>query len=185
MEIEKNLGTTGDFASMGDWAGKLVGAVCRIAGIFHGLIYATSGNPAKAQISAETMLGAIAIGKYLIPRAKAAFFEMGANPAIDLARRILDWVSSEQISEVTKREAFNFFRGGVRKVDELDEPLQILINHGYIREISQEHKGPGRKPSPKYKINPLWLAQNTQNAHNCRSDLNSAYSAQFAQEVAL
>ncbi len=23
---------------MGDWAGKLVGAVCRIAGIFHGLI---------------------------------------------------------------------------------------------------------------------------------------------------
>jgi len=98
MQVEKHLGPGGDFAAMGDWAGKLVGAVCRIAGIFHSLIYATSGNPAKAQIDAETILGAIAIGEYLIPHAKAAFFEMGADPAIDSARRILDWVSSEPVS---------------------------------------------------------------------------------------
>ena len=170
---------------MGDWAGKLVGAVCRIAGIFHGLIYATSGNPAKAQISAETMLGAIAIGEYLIPHAKAAFFEMGADPAIDSARRILGWASSEQISEFSRRDAFNALRGGIQKVNELDIPLEILVNHGYIREVLQEHKGPGRKPSQKYKINPLWLAQNTHNAQNCQGKLSSAYSAQFAQEIAL
>lgn len=185
MQVEKQLGPGGDFASMGDWAGKLVGAVCRIAGIFHGLIYAISGNPAKAQIDAETMLGAIAIGEYLIPHAKAAFFEMGADPAIDSARRILDWVSSEQIQEFTRREAFNSLRGGIQKVNELDKPLEILINHGYIREVLREHKGPGRKPSQKYKINPLWLAQNTQNAQNSYANLNSAYSAQFAQGVAL
>ena len=183
MEVEKHLGPGGDFGSMGDWAGKLVGAVCRIAGIFHGLSYAASGNPAKAQIDAETILGAIAIGEYLIPHAKAAFFEMGADPAIDSARKILGWVSSERISEFSKRQAFNSLRGGIQKVNELDEPLQILISHGYIRTISQEHKGPGRKPSPKYKINPLWLAQNTQNAHNSCAGMNSAYSAQFVQEV--
>jgi hypothetical protein len=185
MQVEKQLGPGGDFASMGDWAGKLVGAACRIAGIFHGLIYAASGNPAKAQIDAETMLGAIAISEYLIPHAKAAFFEMGANPAIDAARRILDWVSSEQISVFTRREAFNALRGGIQKVNELDKPLEILINHGYIREVSQEHQGPGRKPSPKYKINPLWLAQNTQNTQNSYANLNSAYSAQFAQEISV
>jgi len=95
MQVEKKLGPGGDFASMGDWAGKLVGAACRIAGIFHGLIYADSGNPAKAQIDAETMLGTIAIGEYLIPHAKAAFFEMGADPAIDAARRILEWISTK------------------------------------------------------------------------------------------
>ena len=184
-EVEKQLGPDGDFASMGDWAGKLVGAVCRIASIFHGLINARSGNPAKTQIDAETMLGAIAIGEYLIPHAKAAFFEMGADPAIDAARRILSWVSSERISEFSRREAFNALRGGIQKVDELDKPLEILTSHGYIRDISQDRKGPGRKPSPKYKINPLWLAQNTQNTQNCPTDLNSAYSAQFAQEVAL
>ncbi len=77
------------------------------------------------------MLGAIAIGEYLIPHAKAAFFEMGADPAIDFARRILEWASSEQISVFTKREAFNALRGGIRKVNELDKPLEILANHGY------------------------------------------------------
>jgi len=184
-QVEKHLGLGGDFASMGDWAGKLIGAVCRIAGIFHGLIYAASGNPARAQIDAETMLGAIAIGEYLIPHAKAAFFEMGADPEIDSGRRILDWVSSEQIPEFTKREAFNSLRGGIQKVNELNKPLEILVNHGYIREVLQEHRGPGRKPSPKYKINPLWLAHNTHNAQNNHANLNSAYSAQFAQEVTL
>ena len=183
--VEKQLGPGGDFASMGDWAGKLVGAVCRIAGIFHGLIYAASGNPAKAQIDPETMLGAIVIGEYLIPHAKAAFFEMGADPEIDSARRILDWVSSKQKEEFTRRDVFNSLRGRIQKVVELDDPLEILTNHGYIRDVSQEHKGPGRKPSQKYKTNPLWLAQNTQNAQNYRADLNSAHSAQFAREVAI
>ena len=185
LDVEKQLAPGGDYASMGDWAGKLVGAVCRIAGIFHGLIYAASGNPAKAQIDAETMLGAIAIGEYLIPHAKAAFFEMGSDPEIDSARRILDWVSSEQIAEFTKREAFNSLRGGIQKVNELEKPLEILVNHGYIREVLQKREGPGRKPSQKYKINPLWLAHNTQNTQNNLTDLSSAYSAQFAQGVVI
>lgn len=185
MRVEKHLGLGGDLASMGDWAGKLVGAVCRIAGIFHGLIYAASGNPAKAQVDAETMLGAIAIGEYLIPHAKAAFFEMGTDPAIDLARRMLNWVSSERISEFSKRDAFNSIRGSIQKVSELDEPLQILVNHGYAREVFQEHRGAGRKPSSKYKINPLWLEQNTQNTQNGCAELNSAHSAQIAQEATL
>jgi replicative DNA helicase len=103
VEVEKQLGPGGDFESMGDWAGKLVGAVCRIAGIFHGLIYARSGNPSRVQVDPETMLGAIAIGEYLIPHAKAAFFEMGADPAIDIARKIQLWVLSKRISEFSKR----------------------------------------------------------------------------------
>jgi hypothetical protein len=185
LEIEKHLGPGGDLSSMGDWAGKLVGAACRIAGIFHGLIHAASGNPAKAQIDAETMLGAIAIGEYLIPHAKAAFFEMGADPDIDTARKILEWASSEQKSEFTRRDTFNALRGNIQKVDELEKPLEILISHGYIRDISQDRYGPGRKPSPRYKINPLWLAQNTQNAQNCLTTMNSAYSAQFAQEISV
>ena len=65
----------------------------------------------------------------------------------------------------------------------MDEPLEMLIKHGYIREIVQEHKGPGRKPSPKYEVNPLWVAQNTQNAHNSPGKVDSAHCAQFAREV--
>lgn len=181
--IEKELGPGGDFASMGDWAGKLVGAVCRITGIFHGLIHAASGNPAQARIDAETMLGGIAIGEYLMRHAQAAFFEMGVDTDIDLARKILDTVSARQITEFTKREAFHWLRSSMQKVDELKNPLEILSGNGYIRNTLHDRTGPGRKPSPKYRVNPLWLAQNTRNAQNCPRNLNSAHSAQFAHEV--
>jgi len=182
-EIERQLAPGGDLAAMGDWAGKLVGAVCRIAGIFHGLMYAGSGNPGGGPINAETMLGAIAIGEYLIPHARAAFFEMGADPKIDIAKKILDWASSEQIVEFSKRDAFNALRGTVQKVNELDDPISILVSHNYTRDISQDRTGPGRKPSPRYKMNPLWLAQNTHNTQNCPTIMNSAHSAQFAHGV--
>ena len=120
------------------------------------------------QIDAETMLGAIAIGEYLIPHAKAAYFEMGSDPAIDTARRILAWVSSGQMSSFSKNEAFNALRGAVRKSNELDAPLQLLVDHGYIRLIVEEHKGRGRKPSPNFEINPLWLTQNSLITHNSK-----------------
>jgi hypothetical protein len=91
----------------------------------------------------------------------------------------------KRISEFSRRDAFNALRGSFQKVDEVDKPLEILTSHGYTRDVSQDRKGRGRKPSPKYKINPLWLAQNTHNTQNCPADLNPAYSAQFAHEVAL
>jgi hypothetical protein len=184
-EVEKKLAPGGEFAAMADWAAKLVGAVCRIAGIMHGLIYADSGNPASTQIDKETMLGAIAIGEYLVEHAKAAFFEMGSDPAIDTARRVLDWFSAGEMTEFSKRDAFIALRGGIQKVSELEEPLEMLVKHGYVREIEQERKGPGRKPSQRYETNPLWLAQNTQNAHNGPGDVDSAHCAQFAREVTI
>ncbi len=184
VEIEKRLGPGGDFEAMGDWVGKLVGAVCRIAGIFHGLIHAESGNPGRAQIDAETMLGAITIGEYLIPHAAAAFFAMGSDPDIDLARRILAWVCANELTEFSRREAYNHLRGSIYRVNEIDDPLKLLESHGYIREVEICRRGPGRKPSPTYKVNPLWLAQNTQNEQNCLAEVNSAHFAQCAQGVA-
>src|SRR3989339_368580 len=163
ISIEKRLGTSGDLEPIRDWAGKLVGTTCRIAGIFHGLVYANGGCLENNEISPEIMLGAIKIAQYLIPHAKAAFFEMGTNPAIDLAKKILSWLENDQIQEFTKRDAFNALRGSIQTVSEMEDPLEMLVSHGYIHDISEERKGPGRKPSPKYKTNSLWLAHNTHN----------------------
>jgi hypothetical protein len=183
VAIERNLRAGGEFESMRDWAGKLVGAVCRIAGILHGLTHACPQGLQNLQIDLETMLGAIAIGEYLIPHAKAAFFEMGADPSIDIARKVLRWVEEERLFVFSKRDAFNQCRGTVHKVTEMDEPLRLLTNHGYIREQEMRRDGPGRKPSQNYNVNPLWLAQNTHNSHNTLLMANSAHSAQCAQEV--
>ncbi len=183
VAVEKDLRVGGEFESMRDWAGKLVGAVCRIAGILHGLMHACPPGLRNLQINLETMLGAIAIGEYLVPHAKAAFFEMGADPAIDLARKILRWVEEERLSAFSKRDAHMRCRGAVRKVDEMDAPLRLLMAHGFIREQEVHRNGPGRKPSQSYEVNPLWLAQNAHNTHNYPLIANSADSAQCAQEV--
>ncbi|MDI9431535.1 MAG: YfjI family protein [Planctomycetota bacterium] len=186
VAVERNLRVGGEFESMRDWAGKLVGAVCRIAGILHGLMHACPPGLQNLQVNLETMLGAIAIGEYLVPHAKAAFFEMGADPAIDIARKILGLIEEEALSVFSKRDAFNKCRGAVHKVTEMDEPIRLLADHGYIRERQLQRVGSGRKPSPTYEVNPLWLAQNTHNTHNTHNYpliANSADSAQCAQEV--
>ena len=164
--VELELGPEGEFANMQDWAGKLVGAVCRIAGIFQGIIYLADPKNNKCEIDSGTIAGAIEIGRYLILHAKAAYFEMGADPAIETARRLLQWVSLKQKPFLSKRDAFNALRGRVRLAKEMDAPLQLLVDHEYIRPIEVVKTGPGRPASPKYQVNPTWLAQNDQNTHN-------------------
>lgn len=180
--VETELRPGGELHTLSDWGSKLPGAVCRIAGVFHGLIH-SGGDPSAQSIDTETMLCAIAIGEYLVAHAKAAFSEMGTNPATSLARRIVDWLEEKQLTEFTERGAFNAMRGGaVQRVDHMKEPLRLLVEHGFIRERELNRSGPGRKPSPRYDVNPELYAHNTQNAQNGDSITNSADSAHSAQE---
>jgi len=178
---EQELRDGRTLGSMRDWGNKLPGLVCRIAGIFHGLIHARTDNPAQYQVDAETMLCARAIGEYAIVHAQAAYYEMGADPGIMLARRVLSWLVEEKTTVFSRRDAFNRLRGTVHRVDGLNEPLRLLREHGYVREVPCEHPGPGRKPSTRYEVNPIFLAQNPHNPQNCEEDVGSADSAQFAQ----
>lgn len=180
--VEVGLRVSGELSGIRDWGSKLPGLVCRMAGILHALIHSTGPTPGCQPIDAETMLCAIAIGEYAIEHAKAAFCEMGANPATAIAKRILAWAIEERLPEFSRRDAFNAVRGTVQRVDELDEPLQLLVDHGYIRERFIEKTGRGRKPSTLYDLNPALLAQNTQNAHNSGTPDNSANSAHCANE---
>jgi putative DNA primase/helicase len=174
---ERALRIDGELSALRDWGNKLPGAVCRIAGIFHGLMHAATGNPAGQPIDRETILCAIAIGEYAVGHAIAAFCEMGANPATATARRILAWATEGRRTDFSRRDAFNAVRGVVQRVDELDEPLQLLIEHGYIRERSIERGGPGRKPSARYDVNPLAYTQNTHNSQNSGPAGDSAHCA--------
>lgn len=178
VEIELRPG--GDLSMMKDWGSKLPGAVCRIAGIFHGLIYASTGDPSMHVIDAETMLCAIATGEYAVAHAKAAFCEMGANPATAIARRLVAWLIEGGFAKFTRRDAFNAIRGAVQRVEELDAPLQLLLDHGFIRERESTRLGPGRKPSTPYDVNPCIHSQNTQNAHNSDPGGDSAECADSA-----
>lgn len=91
------------FAFMTDQAGKLAGQIARIAGLLHLARYATCRSlPEK--VAEEDMKKGIAIGCYLSDRALAVFDLMGANPAHDGARAILETMQKSKRLETQHRD---------------------------------------------------------------------------------
>ena len=88
-ELEPQLADDRAVGTMADWAGKLAGAVVRIAGILHLAVHAQNLAHWPERVSSEAMLRAITIGRYLIPHARAAYAEMGADIQIENARHLL------------------------------------------------------------------------------------------------
>lgn len=43
----------------------------------------------------------------------------------------------------------------IKSADDFEEPLKTLEDMGYIREVTSDYSGAGRKPSAVYKVNPL------------------------------
>jgi replicative DNA helicase len=168
-ELEPKLLPLGELGSMADWGGKLVGAVVRIAGLFHIAGHAGESAPWEVPISSETVGRALSIGRYLIPHARAAYAEMGADPAIADAQHILSCIKRKEQSVITKRDIFEGTKGRFKRVNELEKPLSILIEHGYIgQQSTEDHHGPGRSPSPVFEVNPHLFADsaNTANSAN-------------------
>lgn len=173
-EIEADLGDGGSLASLSDWAGKLAGAVVRLAGILHLAEHVRRLSPWPSEVQAASVRGAIEIGRYLIPHARAAYAEMGTDPKVESAKVLLRWlekyVADTGKNVFTKREAHQSTRGRscFRTVEDLEPALRLLEAHGYIREKrNASERRPGRK-SESYEINPNLTPppQNTQNTQN-------------------
>lgn len=153
--IEPQLKPSEDLGDMSDWAGKLAGHTCRIATLLHLAELAGVAEPWTYYVEADTFAAARKIGEYLIPHARMAFRTMGSNPEIERARYILRWLKKQNHRLFQKRDAFNALRSRFERSADLDEPLEILEEHGYIRLLFQEKKkGPGQSPSPLYEVHP-------------------------------
>jgi hypothetical protein len=97
--LEPLLAPGKDLSPLAGWGNKLAGAVARIAGVLH--VAAAEGveDLWATSIGAETVVAAIHIAeKYLIPHAQAAFGLMGAEPRLDDARRVLEWLARKRES---------------------------------------------------------------------------------------
>jgi replicative DNA helicase len=166
--LEPQLSEFGELGGMTDWAGKLVGAVGRIAGILHMVLQAHTSAPWEATIMDATVERAIRIGRYFIPHARAAFAAMGSDAAVGQAKIILRWIETQTAGELTKRDVHQALRGRFKRVEELDAPLELLRAHGYIAWRSEARVGSGRRPSPRFEVNPLWLSRSTgRNSEDC------------------
>jgi replicative DNA helicase len=155
-ELEPKLAEDGDLGVIADWAGKLCGAVVRISAVLWLAENFDRLNPWPKDISGDAMAQAIKIGRYLIEHARAAFAEMGADPQVENARRLLRWIEHDRVKVFTRRDAHQAHRARFKTVDEIDPVLDLLESHGYIRpqtQMDQEMRR-GRKPSQSYEVNP-------------------------------
>jgi hypothetical protein len=97
---------------------------------------------------------------------------MGSDPIVEDAKYVLRWIERNSREPFTKRDAFEGTKSHFGKVSELELALNLLIAHGYIREDPSQvqPQGRGRKPSPWYKVNPLFKSghpsQYSQKSHN-------------------
>jgi hypothetical protein len=158
-ELEPRLGKDGDLEHMADWAGKLHGAVLRLAGLMqvvHGVWDEEdkfADFPFEIIITEETMRCAIEIGKYFLAHAIACYGIFGANEAERGAAYILERLKKYNALQFTAREILRLCKRFKTAAD-LTEPLAVLVEHGFIREIKADYTGMGRPPGNLYQVNP-------------------------------
>jgi hypothetical protein len=161
--LEPQLGEDAPLAHLGGWAGKLAGAIARLAAILHAASCIGSSTTISPAIDGDTVDAAVRIGRdYLLPHALSAFGLMGADPRMVLAKRALcrlhDFVDSvEFVSKgvISKRDIHVHIMGTHFSVDQVDAVVEVLINYGCLRRYIEPAKhGPGRKPGPHYEVHP-------------------------------
>ena len=80
---------------------------------------------------------------------------IGADPAVNHARTILDWARRTRAPRFTARDLMRGpLKGGrVRKVTDLEPALRVLETHGWARQIPGRTTR-GRPTAPAYEVHP-------------------------------
>jgi hypothetical protein len=160
--VEVELRDGGQFEALRDWAGKLPGQSIRLAGLYH---VAREEDPPSVPIPDDIMSMALSLAAVLADHARAAFQFMGSDPAIECARRVLRWIIQDQVQTFTARDAYQAVKGSYPKMEQVMPGLRVLEDRVYIRLANEDLRpGPGRKPSPIFKVNPY--SHNSHNSHN-------------------
>jgi replicative DNA helicase len=155
-DLEPRLAAgSGDLAHLAGWAAKLAGATCRLAGLLHLAGHLRDGW--AQPIGADTFAGAARLAGYLVDHALAVFDLMGADPRVDDARWLLDWISRTGQAQFSRRDAHQAARGRFRKAADLEPALALLEEHGWVRRVDADPVGAkgGRPASPRFLVNPL------------------------------
>ncbi|MDQ6791272.1 MAG: DUF3987 domain-containing protein [Actinomycetota bacterium] len=169
--LEPRLAEERDLRSMADWAGKLTGAIARVAALVH------LGRNVRGEwgdeVPTDAVEAAISIGDYAIAHARAVFALVGADPVVEQAGRVLRWIHDRGLTEFSRRAAFDQLRSArVPKVTDLDPALALLVAHEYLAPVPSAHSPTGGRPSQRFRVNPY--ARNPQNSQNLGEGSGSA-----------
>ncbi len=129
------------------WVAKLPGLAARYAGLLH--VAKHLAEAPSIEISRDTMGVALELAVARISHAEAAFALTGQDERTEKAKKVLDVIRAQTLIRFSKRDIHYALKGSVAKAKDLDEPLQILVDKGYIRPVAQKSKV-GR-PSERYE----------------------------------
>ena len=155
-ELEPKLRS--EYADFSDWAGKLCGAIIRIAGLLCRAerkgCYEFLQESDPPIIDGETLQRAIAIGKYYTIHAKAAYLLMISDPVVKQCKYVLKTIKGTVSPELSKCDILRLCRN-FKKAEELNPVLERLCEYGYLAEKTDKEKSVrGRPPSAIYLVNP-------------------------------
>lgn len=173
--IEPKLSKYGELNDITSWASKVVGSVARLTGLLHLAEHHNDLEPWRTPIEPDTLYRAIEIGDYLTAHAQAAHGYMKADSHIESAKYVLDWILKLGNATISKRDLYRRVRGKLQKMSDLELPLNLLIQHGYVRERQQKSQG-GRLPSPLIELHPDLLKKYGHNGQKSPTDDTSGHS---------
>lgn len=132
-----------------DWAGKLPGAIARIAGLLH-IVRHAHGCPWEHLITIQDMSAAVKIGHALTSHALAVFDLLQEDDAMNVARSIYQWIKEQKLEIFSRRDCSRKFRR--YKKTELIAGLVQLEEAEIVRKLNITHSA-GR-PKDLYQVNP-------------------------------
>lgn len=158
-EIEPKLRDR--FAECQNWGGKYHGLILRLSGILHCMSeFSKDRMPENERISAETIGNAIRIGEYYTRQAVFAYTQNEFDKSIAGAEYVLRKLTAKQINEITPRELLHTCRK-FKTMEELRVSVELLIEHGYIKEDSRRVSG--QKTKTFYLVNPCLFENDVPN----------------------
>lgn len=155
-EVESKL--KNEYSDIGDWAGKLVGTVLRIAGIMCRASIIRDDflkdDEEPLVVDEDTMKNAIAIGRYFTEHAISAFSTMCVDTITNQSKRVLTAIKKDNLSEFTRRDIMRKCRF-LKTAEDVQTVLNHLCEYGYISPTGVvDTNGKGKTSQQKYIVNP-------------------------------
>lgn len=90
---------------------------------------------------------------------KRVMGKLSADPEIERAERVLEWIRRERPDHFKRHDAHQDLRsvGLFSRIEDMEGPLERLCQHGYVRREEPKSSGRGRTPGAVFRPHPLLL----------------------------
>ena len=150
-ENERFLAGSGQVIA--EWSNKYIGTILRIAG----LMQLAEGD--DHMITGAMMERAIRIGRYYQAHTLYAYAQIGGDLKQQKATFIVSQLKEKSVTEIKRQDLFQMCRGRFfKKTEDIFPTLDLLEEHGYIRQVQPQRTGAGRPPDTKILVNPEAMA---------------------------